>query len=244
MDLVKEFIALITKTEDIKDKILKKSDFDDKSQDARMVALDSINQSISAAGNWIHSYNSLKIKFTTKEKLNRTEFLESLGGRGDAKVLCDTELKMFKFLRDGLITSIHFKFDNLFNNILKHLNPKLKVNGYYPLTQEILKRCLNSDTDAEQGRLTALANLRNSFHGNGIHTKYDLKIEIYGTYFEFIEGKMIDCASWKHIVILLKSNIDVLEKILLSDTVTKITGEIKDKFASLINQTPHKNSEE
>lgn len=39
------------------------------------------------------------------------------------------------------------------------------------------------------------------------------------------------CASWEHIVILLKANVEVLRKILQSDEVKSIRTEIKDDFA-------------
>ena len=49
--------------------------------------------------------------------------------------------------------------------------------------------------------------------------------------FKFIKGSRIECASWEHIVVLLKANVDILEKMLLSNEVINIKTEIKDDFA-------------
>jgi hypothetical protein len=49
--------------------------------------------------------------------------------------------------------------------------------------------------------------------------------------FKFINGSRVECASWEHIVVLLKANVDILEKVLLSNKVINIKAEIKDDFA-------------
>jgi predicted oxidoreductase (fatty acid repression mutant protein) len=53
MELLPKFKVLIEKLEDIKHEIVKQSGISYTSQDARMVALDSIQISISAVGMWI-----------------------------------------------------------------------------------------------------------------------------------------------------------------------------------------------
>ena len=47
----------------------------------------------------------------------------------------------------------------------------------------------------------------------------------------FIRNLPVKCASWEHIVVLLKANVNVLGQIIQSDAVKNIKSEIKDDFA-------------
>lgn len=228
MELIPEFRKIVEKLETIKNTIVKKSGVEYTSQDARMVALDSLQISISAVEMWIQCCNSLA-NFHTKEGLfNEAGFLQSVGS-GVNKVR--TEMIMFDHLRLGFMTLIHFKIDNLFHNILKHLNALPHRTGYCYLTDEIIDKCLISKVGTEKNILTAFANLRNSLHGNGIHRTNNLTLTIDQMEFKFIKGLCVECASWEHIVVLLKANVDILEKVLLSNKVINIKTEIKDDFA-------------
>ncbi len=139
---------------------------------------------------------------------------------------------MFDHLRLAFMTLVHFKIDNLFHNILKHLNALPNRTGYWNLTDEILDQCSLSKTGIEKQLLTAFAYLRNSFHGNGIHRTNSLSIQIDETIFDFVKGERVECASWHHIIVLLNSNVDILKKVLLSQKVVNIKTEIEDDFAS------------
>ena len=229
MDTLPKFREIIENLENIKQVVVKQSGIDYKSQDARMVALDSLQIAISATGMWIKSFNSLANCFTNDGNFDEKAFLNSVGSGVDIK---QTEMIMFDHLRLGLMTLIHFKIDNLFHNILKHLNALPQRTGYWNLTDEILVQCSLSKTGTEKKLLTAFANLRNSLHGNGIHRTNSLSIQVGETIFDFVKGKRVKCASWHHIIVLLNSNVDVLKKILLSKKVVDIKTEIKDDFAS------------
>ena len=229
MDTLPKFRKIIDKLEIIKQAVVKQSGIDYKSQDARMVALDSLQISISAVGMWINTANSLANYFTKDGMFDEKGFLNSVGSGVNIK---QTELIMFDHLRLGFMTLVHFKIDNLFHNILKHLNSLPEKTGYWNLTDEILAQCALSKTGTEKQMLTAFANLRNSLHGNGIHKTDSLSIQIDGTTFEFVKGKRVECASWSHIIILLNSNVDILKTILLSPKVINIKTEIEDDFAS------------
>jgi len=233
MELIPIFRKIIESLEIIKKEVVSKSGIDYKSQDARMVALDSIQISISSVGMWIQCCNSLA-NFHTKEGVfNEVDFLQSVGSGVNKD---QTEMIMFEHLKLGFMTLTHFKIDNLFQNILKHLNTLPKKTGYWNLTDAILDQCSIPKTGTEKEILTAFANLRNSLHGNGIHRTSNLTLTIDEMEFKFINGSRIDCASWEHIVVLLKANVDILGKVLLSDKVRSINTEIKDDFASTINQ--------
>jgi len=228
MELIPEFRRIVEKLETIKNTIVKKSGIEYTSQDARMVALDSLQISISAVGMWIQCCNSLA-NFHTKEGLfNEAGFLQSVGSGVNKD---QTEMIMFDHLRLGFMTLMHFKIDNLFHNILEHLNALPYKTGYWNLTDAILEKCSISKVGTEKNILTAFANLRNSLHGNGIHRTSNLTLTIDQMEFKFIKGSRVECASWEHIVVLLKANVDILEKVLLSNEVINIKTEIKDDFA-------------
>lgn len=229
MEILPKFKEVIEKLENIKQAVVKQSGIEYKSQDARMVALDSLQIAISATGMWIKSVNSLANCFTKNGNFDEKGFLYSVGSGVDIK---QTEMTMFDHLRLGFMTLIHFKIDNLFHNILKRLNSLPKRTGYWNLTNKILTQCSLSKTGSEKECLTAFANLRNSLHSNGIHKTNPLSIQIDGITFDFIKGKRVECASWKHIIVLLNSNVDILNTILLAPIIVNIKNEIKDDFAS------------
>ena len=116
-------------------------------------------------------------------------------------------------LRPGFMTLVHFKIDNLFHNILKHIKALPDRRGYWHLTDSILEQCGLSESGTEKQQLTAFANLRNSLHSNGIHRTSSLKITVDGLSFEFAEGMRVECASWKHIIVLLETNVRILNTI-------------------------------
>ncbi len=234
MDALPKFREIIDNLESIKQEIVNQSNIDDTSQDARMVALDSLQISISAIGMWISSFNSLANIFTNDGNLDEKQFLSSVGSSVNIK---QTEMIMFDHLRLGFMTLAHFKIDNLFHNILKHLNALPRKSGYWNLTNEILDQCSFSKTGKEKKSLTAFANLRNSLHENGIHKTTSLNIMVGKTAFDFIKGRKVECASWHHIIVLLHENVDILKNLLLSQKIVNINVEITDDFASGNNET-------
>ena len=229
MEILPRFRVIIEKLEVIKKEVIQQSGIDYKSQDARMVALDSIQISISAVGMWISCSNSLGNECTKINVFDEKKFLTSVGS---GVTLSQTEEIMYTHLRLGFMTLAHFKIDNLFHNILKHLNSLPARAGYWNLTDKILEISSLSKNGKEKEILTAFANLRNSLHGNGIHRTSSLSLVINGTTFNFIKDQRVECAGWEHIVILLEHNVDVLKLILLSPEIVKIVTEIKDDFSA------------
>ncbi len=229
MDILPRFKEIIGKLQQTKKGVVSQSGISYTSQDARMVALDSIQINISSVGMWINAVNSLANSHTVNGNFNKKDFLMSVGSGLDAK---QTEEVMFNYLKLGFMTLIHFKIDNLFHNILKHLDSLPRMPGYWNLTNEILDQCAFPQTGTKKDLLTAFANLRNSLHGNGIHRNNSLSIQVNGMSFDFTKGKRVECASWEHIVALLESNVEILKDILLSARVANIKTEINDDFAS------------
>lgn len=229
MDCVSKFSDLVKVLETIKRGTVTKCGIDYRSQDARMVALDSLQVTISSVGMWISGLNSLANVHTKNGRLDNASFLESVGSD---LTIPQTEMVMYDHLRLGFMTLVHFKIDNLFHNILNHINALPSRRGYWNLADAILEQCGLSKVGTEKQQLTAFANLRNSLHGNGIHRTNSLNITVGGLSFNFTKGERVKCASWEHIIVLLEANVQILSKILLSPKVTAITSEITDDFAS------------
>ncbi len=229
MDCVPKFRGVIEALEVIKRDTVTESGIDYRSQDARMVALDSLQVTISSVGMWITGLNSLANIHTKNGSIDDASFLKSVGS---GLTIQQTEMVMYDHLRLGFMTIVHFKIDNLFHNILNHINALPSRSGYWNLTDAILEQCSISKAGTEKQQLTAFANLRNSLHGNGIHRTSSLKVTVDGFSFDFTRGKRVECASWEHIIVLLVANVRILNTILLSPKVTAITSEITDDFAS------------
>ena len=229
MDILPKFEVFIKELEQTKKNVVTQSGVNYTSQDARMVALDSIQVNISSVGMWINAVNSLANSHTVNGNFNEQDFLMSVGSGLNAQ---QTEEVMFNQLRLGFVTLVHFKIDNLFHNILKHLEKLPRRSGYWNLTNEILEQCGFPKKGDKKDLLTAFANLRNSLHGNGIHTTDSLSAQVNGMSFDFIKGKRVECASWEHIVVLFESNVKILNDILLSPKIVNIKTEIEDDFAS------------
>jgi hypothetical protein len=228
MDIVPRFRAIVEDIEQIKRHVVEKSGISYTSQDARMVAFDSLQISISAVAMWIQCCNSLANFHTKQNVFNEKGFLESVGSGVNRE---QTEMIMFDHLRLGFMTLVHFKIDNLFSNILRDLNALPNRKGYWNLTDAILDQCSISKTGTEKQILTAFANLRNSLHGNGIHRTDNLEIEIEQMEFKFIKGSRVECASWEHICVLLKANVEILNTLMRSNKLQNIRHEIQDDFA-------------
>ena len=215
--------------EDIRQKIVAVSGVPYASQDARHVALDGLQCDIGACGNWISALMSLK--GLSKEKYRDTWDAEYRNLLGTALSSGQAEDLMLDYLRNTLTTKVHFKIENLFTNILKALSASPNRNGFWHIGDAILQQANIPTQGPEKNALTVLANLRNSFHSNGMHNKDSLSVDINGIMFEFCKGKRVECASWKHIVVIVQANISVLACILFSNNVSHVRSEIQDDFA-------------
>lgn len=229
-DLVNDLEKLIQTIEDIRQTIVTECEIPYDSQDARQVALDGLQCDISACGMWIKSLMSLKWLCQNKNgDIWREEYRKSIGTGFDKAE--KAEDMMLDYLRNTLTTKVHFKIENLFNNILACCGNEER--GFKRICKETLKLAEIPIDGPEADKLNALAYLRNSYHNNGIHkNKKELSVKIDGIQFEFCNGKPVECASWMHIVVIMKANISVIESVLTSPKIVNIKGEIPDAFAA------------
>ena len=218
---------------DVRQRIAAESKVDYCGQDARHVALDGIQQNLVACGIWINSLLSLAGKHSSPDSVEFREddFLRDVGSN---LTLEQTEDLMWNHLRLGLVVLVHFKIDNLFQNILEQIGRTPGRRGFWHLSNEILQVASIPDSGYEKDVLTALANIRNSLHSNGIHNSPSMSVQIDGMDFEFKQGQRVECASWLHIITAISANIDILEKVLLSNSIKGITDQIEDVFSTSV----------
>jgi len=76
MDLIPEFLKIIKKLEKIKETIVKGSEIEYKSQDARMVALDSLQRLISSVGSGFNVSTLWQIFIQKMDHLMRQDFCD------------------------------------------------------------------------------------------------------------------------------------------------------------------------
>lgn len=216
--------------EDIRQKIVTVCGVSYASQDARHVALDGLQCDIGACGMWIRALMSLK--GLSQEKYGDNWDAEYRRSIGTGLTSCQAEDLMLDYLRNTLTTKVHFKIENLFSNILKALSAGPNRRGFWHISNAMLQQAGIPTTGLEKNTLTVLANLRNSFHANGMHNSDSLSADIDGIRFEFCKGKRVKCASWKHIVVIMRANISVLKSVLFSNKVANLKSEIPDAFAA------------
>jgi len=220
---------LIHDIEVVRQRLVRESGIPYGSQDARQVALEGLQCDIGACGNWIKALMSLKsVCQGSFGVIWEAKYRELIGTRLDSGPAEDL---MLDYLRNTLPTKIHFKIENLFSNILKALSSS-PLRGFWRISDAMLQQAGISTTGDEKARLAALANLRNSFHTNGMHGNDNASVDVDGTKFEFCKGTRVQCASWKHILVIVRSNISVVEQILFSTPVSNHSSEIADDFAS------------
>ncbi|MFC1604218.1 hypothetical protein ACFL5F_04240 [Planctomycetota bacterium] len=228
--VLKDFQSLNQIIEDIRQKIVTVSGVSYVSQDARQVALDGLQCDIGVCGNWIRALMSLKGLSQEKYSDNWEEEYRKLIGTGLSSG--QAEDLMLDYLRNTLTTKVHFKIENLFSNILKALSTSPKRSGFWHISNAMLQQAGIPTTGPEKNTLTVLANLRNSFHANGMHNNDSLSVDIEGIRFEFSKGKPVECASWKHIVVIMHANISVLESVLFSKKISNLRSKIPDAFTA------------
>jgi len=227
--VLKDLQSLNQAIEDIRQKIVTTSGVSYASQDARQVALDGLQCDIAACGNWIHVLMSLKGLSQEKHSNNWEGEYRKLIGTGLSSG--QAEYLMLDYLRNTLTIKAHFKIENLLSNLLKALSASPNKRGFWHISNAMLRQAGISTTGQEKNTLTVLANLRNSFHANGMHNNGFLSVDIDGIRFEFCNGKPVKCASWEHIVVIMRAIISVLESVLFSNRVSTLRSEIPDAFA-------------
>jgi len=233
MDITVNFNEILERIIELRKKIEAESKVSYESQDTRHVALDAIQQDISACVMLITALNSLANIFTNKKNNTfREEFLKSVGSIKDLE---QTENIMLNYLRFSILVLVHFKIDNLFQNLLNELNIHFN-RGFWNLCNTLIDKISVNQKEDKKEKLILLSYLRNSFHNNGIHRGRSLTKTLNNLNYSFENGYVVECASWDHIIKAISANIDVLSEILLSKEIKSLNHEIEDKYAASVDR--------
>jgi hypothetical protein len=227
--LIDDLLNLNQAIEDIRQRLVSLNGVPYLSQDARQVALEAMQCDIGACGNWMRALIGLKGLSQEKYGCNwDAEYRQLLGTGLSSEQIEDL---MLNYLRNTITIKVHFTIENLFSDILNALGASPAM-GFWHIKNAMLEQAGIPLQGPEETVLSVLAKIRNSYHGNGMCDKYSLSCVIGGLRFEFRPGKPVECASWDHIVVILRATVAVLDAILFSERVSNISGEIPDAFAA------------
>lgn len=139
--------------------------------------------------------------------------------------------EFFIIARISLISNFNFLIENFFKTVLSELDKTKKPPiKYYEIVNEILTKTNIRNPQTKLDTLYTLAMIRNSFHSNGIHTKDDRTVIINGTKFEFFKGKEVTDVGYERLTILIHEIITILEEIINSQNIQKMTWIIPKLF--------------
>jgi hypothetical protein len=195
------------------------------STDVRHVCVSGLQQSLLATSRWFACLQYIV------ERNGQTE-----SGLEDTRLGADKSIGvMIEFLRHSLIVQCHFHIEHLLKSINQTLRPSPSANAMWLILDELHKSCLISD--GERKDILLLTHIRNSFHSNGIHRPLSGKAtpivrKIDDLEFSFQVGTSVNCASWVHIVVLLRTVFRHLDTLMQHADVKSIKA-IPDQFAAL-----------
>ena len=130
----------------------------------------------------------------------------------------------------SLIIQLHFGLEVFLKNILSKIETPIPTK-FYQIAHKLLEKISISEKEKKYLTLMALTHIRNGYHSNGIHLNKSTKaIFIQNLKFEFIRGQSYECATPKHVCVLVNEIISIMEKITLAKEVKRIKEKIPDQY--------------
>ena len=121
----------------------------------------------------------------------------------------------------------NFMIESFFKSLLKELEIEIKPNtGYYKIMNEVLIKSEIKDSQRMKDAFNVLAQLRNSFHNNGVFvpvapTPDKMSKTIDGIKYEFEKGEQTKI-TWMTLGILFNKIVDHLHEIVNSQKITEL----------------------
>ena len=121
----------------------------------------------------------------------------------------------------------NFMIESFFKSLLKELGTEIKPNtGYYKIMNEVLIKSEIKDSQRMKDAFNVLAQLRNSFHNNGVFvpvapTPDKMSKTIDGIKYEFEKGEQTKI-TWMTLGILFNKIVDHLHEIVNSQKITEL----------------------
>lgn len=138
------------------------------------------------------------------------------------------QLKIFaQYQKLSFIIMVNFQVEIFLRIIYSELENKNPPENYSDVIKDTLKSVNIPNRSEKFLALYTLARIRNSLHSGSIHTKKSVKkYKIKNYDFEFIRGEPLHCVSWLHISAVVDEIIDIIDEIILSPKIKKITKNI------------------
>lgn len=221
-DASNDFAELSNNIGRFKEELCKKLSIDFKSQDFRLVTLDSIQQYLLSLVSYIRPFVELQ------KRVSSDEFLKILSvGITTVKEFEDSRI-IYKFPIESLVTMIHFQIDSFLGEICELKGSP--QTGFYNRMKKISAQIKIDDTKKEkyQNTLQCLAFFRNSFHNKGFHSIYkgewkngiEPKVGTIDRIFnsenltiEFKHNELITY-NWKSAYLLIKESVETLKSVI------------------------------
>ena len=192
-------------------------------KDARLVALSGMQESVLACGFWLNTYENI-----ANSKKDESMILQYAQSNLSLKKTADI---MIKQIRIGLFLFFHFKLENLFDCLLNE-----DVQGILNKFNKLSSTIGLKDTDKKKAdTIKAFSSIRNSLHGNGVHTKDSFSVDVGQFNYRFEKGKPVGSASLPHCINLIRAIIDIVQEILESAKIRNIKGIIPETFAEWLD---------
>jgi len=121
----------------------------------------------------------------------------------------------------------NFMIESFFKSLLKELGTEIKPNtGYYKIMNEVLIKSEIKDPQRMKDAFNVLAQLRNSFHNNGVFvpvapTPDKMSKTIDGIKYEFEKGEQTKI-TWMTLGILFNKIVDYLHEIVNSQKIIEL----------------------
>lgn len=209
------------------ERVAANANFEVTAQDSRLVALSGMQQTVLSCGFWLSTYHNI-----AEGHQNNSMVLKYAGSNLSLE---DTEKIMLDQIRLGLVVFFHFKLENLFGGLLNKIASK-KLNNIGETFKELSKEAGLSDAPQYAEIIKAFSSIRNSLHNNGIHSKESFSVPVGKFNYKFSKDGVVQCASLGHCITLIQAIMNIIESILVSEKIKKITAIIPDTYAEWLDK--------
>ncbi len=214
--------SLVLKTEDVRTR------FGYSDQDVRSVVLNnvrSIAYSTQMVLNLLDSWciGNEAVRVAIPQLLGMTRV-----GDRSVKIARNT---LHKTAKRSLIILGQFQIENCLSSLARELNLKRSNRGFFPLTKSLV--ALLGLPGALVDELNVAALIRNSLHGNGIHSGYkgrDTVTTLDNVTYQFLHQQRVSCATVEHIAHALESSITILATVFGAQQVSVLKDPVIDQY--------------
>ena len=214
--------SLVLKTEDVRTR------FGYSDQDVRSVVLNNVRSIaystqmvLNLLDNWCIGNEA--VRAAIPQLLGVTDVSDR-----SIKVAGDTLHKTAKL---SLVILGQFQIESCLSSLARELNLKRSNRGFFPLAKSLV--ALLGLPGALVDELNVAALIRNSLHGNGIHSGYkgrDTVTTLDNVTYEFLHQQRVSCATVEHIAHALESSITILAKFFDAPQVRVLKDPVIDQY--------------